>query len=165
MANIYELTNEFMDLQEMIESGEYDEDILSDTLESIDYEIELKAEGYAKVIKNIESDISGIDAEIKRLQDKKASYKASCDKLKANLKEAMMITGKTKFKTDLFSFNIAKNGGKLPLAIYCEDEELEDEFVITKRIADKEAIRKYLDSGNESDLFGYCERGTSLRIK
>jgi len=165
MANIYELTNDFMELQEMIESGEYDLDVLLDTVEIIDYEIEKKAEGYAKIIKNIESTVAGINNEINRLKNRKKSLMTSCDKLKSNLKEAMTITGKTNFKTDLFSFNIAKNGGKLPLAIYCEDEELEDEFVITKRIVDKEAIRKYLDNGNESDMFGYCERGTSLRIK
>lgn len=35
--------------------------------------------------------------------------------LKDRLEEVMRETGKTKFKTQLFSFNIQKNGGKEPL--------------------------------------------------
>ena len=44
MANIYELTNDFLELLNMLEDEEVDEEVIMDTLESIEYEIEDKAD-------------------------------------------------------------------------------------------------------------------------
>ena len=43
MANIYELTNDFLQLLNMLEDEEIDEQVIMDTLESVEYEIEEKA--------------------------------------------------------------------------------------------------------------------------
>ena len=51
-------------------------------------------------------DAAGIDAEIKRLQAKKSAIANSQDRMKKTLEGAMIATGKVKFMTDLFSFNI-----------------------------------------------------------
>ena len=51
MANIYELTGQFLQLLDMLEDEEVDEQVIMDTLESVEYEIEDKADGYAKIIK------------------------------------------------------------------------------------------------------------------
>lgn len=51
MANIYELTNDWQTVYQMIDDEEVPEDVLIDTLESIEGEIEYKADGYAMVIK------------------------------------------------------------------------------------------------------------------
>ena len=66
MAKLYELTGEFLELMDMIDDPEVDQEMLQDTLEGIDYEIELKADGYAKIIRNLESDVEGIKNEVKR---------------------------------------------------------------------------------------------------
>lgn len=51
MANIYELTGQFLQLLDMLEDEEVDEQVIMDTLESVEYEIEDKADGYAKITK------------------------------------------------------------------------------------------------------------------
>lgn len=162
MATLYELTNEFQQLLDMIEQGEYDEQVLADTLEGIGGEIEIKADGYAKVIKEIEGNISVIKAEIDRLSTKKSCLDNSVKKLKDSLEASMKATGKVKFKTDLFSFNIAKNGGKQPLDIY---DEVPEEYSVTKLEPDKEKIRQALESGQPLSFAILQERGESLKIK
>lgn len=44
MSNLYELTGEFLELMDMLDDPNVDQETLQDTLESINYEIEIKAE-------------------------------------------------------------------------------------------------------------------------
>lgn len=165
MAALYELTNEFMELLDMLKDPEIEEQVVLDTLEGIDFELELKADGYAKVIKELEGSIETIKAEQTRLAKKKSTMEANIARLKNNLQDAMVKTGKTKFKTDLFSFNIQKNGGKAPVILDVKDtSELPDELVRIKEEPDIEAIRKLIDAG-KCKYAHYGERGESLRIK
>jgi hypothetical protein len=78
----------------------------------------------------------------------------------------MRVTGKTKFKTELFSFNIAKNGGLAPLKIDIPIEEIPAEYFKerTEKDLNGKYIRECLDNGS-IDFAHYEERGESLRIK
>ena len=74
----------------------------------------------------------------------------------------MKFTGKTKFTTNLFSFNIAKNGGKQQLTI---DGDVPKEYTRTITENDIDKIRQALENG-ENLPFAYLEpRGESLRIR
>ena len=74
----------------------------------------------------------------------------------------MKETGKTKFNTELFAFNICKNGGKQALTI---DGEVPEEFTKIVVENDTDKIREVLESG-ENLPFAHLEpRGESLRIK
>ena len=74
----------------------------------------------------------------------------------------MKATGKTKFATDLFSFNIAKNGGKQTLTI---DGEVPQEYTKTIIENDTDKIRQALEAGQELPFAHLEPRGESLRIK
>ena len=52
MSSLYELTGDFLNVQNMLEEEEFDREALLNTLEGIDYAIDIKAENYGKVIKN-----------------------------------------------------------------------------------------------------------------
>lgn len=165
MASLYELQGEYLQLLNMLEDPEVEEQIVLDTLEGIDYELEIKAENYAKIIKELEGTVEVIKTEQKRLSDKKSKLEANVKRLKDNLQEAMTATGKTKFKTDLFSFSIQKNGGALPVIVDVDTAELPDELVQITEKPDLKAIAKFLEEHPESKLAHYGERGESLRIK
>ena len=60
MANIYEIASDWFRVQDMMEDPELDPQTLADTLEAIEGELEVKAENYAKVMKNLEGDIAAI---------------------------------------------------------------------------------------------------------
>lgn len=80
----------------------------------------------------------------------------------------MKATGKVKFKTDLFSFGIQKNGGKAPLIIQegTSTDDVAPQFVkFLDPVLDNEAIRKALDEGEELEWAHLGDRGESLRIR
>lgn len=116
MSTLYELTNEYAELLDMMEDPDVDPEVLQDTLEAIDGEIEDKADGYAKVMKTLDGDVAALDAEIKRLSAKKQTYKNNIDRIKQSLEMAMRACDKPKFKTTLFSFSIQKNPAKVVIA-------------------------------------------------
>lgn len=150
----------------MLEDDSIDEQVILDTMEGIDYEIEIKADNYAKIISELEGEAETIRKEISRLDDKYSRIKDNVKRLKDNLQQAMIETGKTKFKTDLFSFGIQKNGGKVPLII--EDGKIIPAEYIEKHeieILNKDAIREDLEKGIDLGFAHLGERGESLRIK
>ena len=53
---LYELTNELQELLALAEDPEMDPQMIADTLEGLEGEIELKAEGYGKVIAQMKSE-------------------------------------------------------------------------------------------------------------
>lgn len=106
---LYELTNEYLQLLEWAEDPDIDSQVLEDTMEGLEGEIEDKADGYAKVIAQLKSDSAALKAEIDRLTERKRRLDNSVERMKNSLQGAMIATGKTKFKTELFSFNIQKN--------------------------------------------------------
>lgn len=162
MANIYELTNDFREVMSLLESGEYDEETLKNTLECIECEIEEKADGYARVIRNTEADIAGIKAEEERLAKKRKTLENSIKQMKDNLEHAMRTTGKTKFKTELFSFNIQKNPSKVQLI---EGAVIPDVYLIEQEPkVNTEFIKDRLKEGKELP-FAVLVQGESLRIK
>lgn len=165
MSSLYELKGDYLKLLEMLEDPEIDDQVVLDTLEGIDYELEIKAENYAKIIRELEGTVEIIKTEKKRLSDKQSKLEENVKRLKDNLQEAMTATGKTKFKTDLFSFSIQKNGGALPVIVDVDTAELPDDLVQITEKPDLKAIAKFLEEHPESKLAHYGERGESLRIK
>ena len=165
MASLYELKGEYLQLLNMLEDPEIEDQIVLDTLEGINYELEIKAENYAKIIRELEGTIEVIKAEKKRLSDKQSKLEDNVKRLKDNLQEAMITVGKTKFKTDLFSFSIQKNGGALPVIVDVETADLPDDLVIITEKPDLKAIAKYLEEEPNCKYARFGERGESLRIK
>lgn len=164
--NAYGLATAFKQLQEMLEDPEVDSQAITDTMEAIEGEFEWKADGCAKVIRNMQGSLLAVDAEIERLQNKKNLLNTGIKRLKDTLQETMIMTGKTKFKTDLFSFSIQKNGGKLPVILDVKDtSELPDELVRIKEEPDMDAIRKLIEKDGSCKYAHLGERGESLRIK
>lgn len=162
MSNLYELTNDYKAVLNMLYEEEVDEQMVLDTLESIEGEIEDKADNYAKIIKELESMKNARKEEAKRLTESARVFENRINTLKHNLYNSMKETGKTKFATNLFTFNIAKNGGKQKLTI---DGEVPEEFTRTILENDSEKIREALENGQELTFAHLEPRGESLRIK
>ena len=155
MATLYEIAAEYMTLLDMAE--EIDEEDFKDTLEGIEGELEIKADNYAKVI------TEGLDKESKRLAERKKAIENNIKRIKDSLQGAMIATGKTKFKTELFNFGIQKNKPRLVLDKGLEDIPM-DYYIFQDQIADKEKITQELKEGKELD-FAHLEQGESLRIR
>lgn len=160
MASLYDLKDAYIQIQDMIENGD---EGLEDLLKTINDEIEVKAENYAKVMNNMQGNIDAIDKEIERLNNRKQTLKNGIERMKQALYMNMKETGKEKFKTELFTFTIAKNGGKQPMVI--QEELVPKEYQVATYSPNKELIREKLEQGEELPFARLEERGEALRIK
>ena len=146
MSSLYKLTNNYETLKVMLYDSETDEQMILDTLESIESEIEDKADNYAKIITELTGDIENIKSEKSRLDARQKVYENRVNTLKQNLFEAMKKVNKPKFTTELFSFSISKNGGKQKLTI---DGEVPKEYTKIKIENDNDKIRSDLEAGKK----------------
>lgn len=165
MANIYEITSDWFRVQDMMGDPELDPQTLADTLEAIEGELEVKAENYAKVMKNLEGDIVAIKAEIDRLTAKKRAIENNIKNMKATLQNVMEVTGKTKFKTDLFSFGIQKNAPSVVIDVEDVRDIPEDYLKFKEPEVDKTAIKAAINDGVDLTGIAHLETKCSLRIR
>lgn len=159
---LYELTDDYLEIASMIDDPDVDPQTIADTLESIGGEIEDKAENYAKVIANATAEADGLAKEIERLTRRKKAIETNARRVKDTLQNAMVITGKMKFKTPLFSFGIQKNPASLEIA---EGTTIPERYLIPQEPkVDKAAIKAALKDGEVIDGCTLVQ-GESLRIR
>lgn len=131
-------------------------------MEAIDGEIEDKADGYAKVIKELEGRAYLIDKEIKRLQDKKKTIGNNIKHIKGSLERSMIATGKRKFKTLLFSFGIQKNPASVNVI---NPEAVPEEFWKQQDpVLDKRGLLSFIKENGNTD-YAEITQSESLRIR
>lgn len=161
--NLYDLTADWESVYQMLDDPDIPEDAIMDSLEGIEMIMEDKADSIAKILKAMDGDIGATDAEIKRLQARNASLKNRAAWLKKSLEDMMRTTGKTKFKTALFSFGIQKNGGKLPVE-FVSGCNVPAEW-LKPGDPDTTRIREHLEAGHELGFATLGECGEHLRIR
>ena len=156
------MTDNYKAVLEMAQNPDIDEQAIKDTLETIQGDIKEKADGYAKVIKELDGETDKLTAEIKRLTDRKNTIQNNIAYMKQSLKEAMTATGNLKFRTDLFSFNIQKNP---PALIVDNEETIPSEYLIPQEPKiDKKAIINFLKNGNKVP-YAHIEQSEGVRIR
>lgn len=159
---LYELKGSWALVADMISDPTVDPEVIHDTLESIEGQIEEKADGYAKVIREAEAQRDGIKAEIERLTARKQAIENNVRRMKDSLEDAMRVTGKTKFKTTLFSFGIQKNP---PSLVIDKPEEIPEEYLIPQAPkVDTAGIKAAIKAGAAFD-FAHTEQSEGLRIR
>lgn len=162
MATLYEIKGQFKELMEMADKCNLTQADIKDTLEGLDYELEEKADAYAKVIRTLECDVDSVDAEIKRLTDKKRRIQNNISSMKRSLESTMIELGRKKIKTPLFGFNIQKNP---PSVNILDESKVPDNFRIKQpdKIDRKSIIAELKESGNTD--WAELVQTESLRIR
>ena len=145
--NLFELTDNYITLREMMLDESIDQEAIQDTLEAVDGSIEEKADNYAYIIKELDAQSDMLKKEIDRLGAKVGYIQNNKTRLKQNLLCAMVGTGKTKFKTDRHSFSI-----RTSKAVSIIDENLiPDEYKKVVVTVSKKDIGELLKAGLEVD--------------
>lgn len=162
MPTMYELTGEFSAVLAMASDPEIDAQAITDTLEAINAEIEVKAENTAIIISELDAEAAKIKAEESRLAERRKALENHAASLKNGLYNAMKTTGKEKFKTTLYSFNIQKN----PVKLVIDDETKipKKYFVPQPAKLDSAKLKEDLKAG-AARKYAHLEQGESLRIK
>lgn len=141
MATLYQLTGDLLTLQQMIEDGA---EGLEDTLESIQLSVEEKLEGYAMVIKNIESDVEGLKAEEKRLAERRKRMEREIERMKQSMATSLDTVepdkkGVKRLKTEKFTFSFRKSSS---VQIVDESKIPEEFFKVERTISRSELTAK-----------------------
>lgn len=167
METLYELTQDYQALLEYADSVDPDdEQVFLDTLDGIFGAIDVKFDQYATVMEQMTAHEDMLDREIMRLMRLQKAINHNKQRMKERLYESMVATDRMKIQTDLHTFSIRKNGGKLPLIIH-EGADIPDKWCKVIVEPDKEKIRLALETGNVDVLkFAHLgERGSHLEIK
>ena len=163
---LYEITEEYLRLLELAEDPDTPPEVFQDTLEGLQGTLADKADGYAKVIRELEAFSGAVDAEIARLTARKRTADNSITRMKEALKSAFFATGTAKLKTELFTFSIRKNPAKV--VIDAADRIPEEYLLPQPPKVDTTAIRNTLKDPEKQESLGgiaHLEQGESLQIR
>ena len=155
--SLYELKDMYLNLMDL----DLEDEDLRAALENIDDEIEVKAENYAGLIKNLEAEAEAYKKEIERMTKIKKALENRASFLKKNLEKAMIELDKKKFKTKLFSFNIQRNK---PSVQILKEDMIPEDFVEYERKIKKNELVKAIQGGLITDSAILVE-SESLRIR
>ncbi|MCU0082591.1 siphovirus Gp157 family protein [Streptococcus danieliae] len=160
MATLYDLTGQFLNIYQM----DIDEDTKLDTIESMGLieDLEDKAEGYAKVIRNLEADKASYKVEKERFAAKEKAVDNKIKLLKTNLQTAMELTGLTKIDGELFNLSLQKTKD----SVIIEEDKLPKKYWNKKvtEIPDKKGLYDLLKEGKKIKGASLQEN-RSLRIR
>jgi seryl-tRNA synthetase len=142
--NLYEISREAMELASLLETEELTPELEQALIINQD-QLQAKANNYAKVIVNIQSDADAIDGEIKRLKAMKESKERAITRLKEAVKNAMLVSSIEKIESPLFKLSIRKSEAVEVDML----EGLPSEFVNIKNVVtpDKIAIKEAIKRG------------------
>jgi len=160
---LYELSQGYLVIQNMIDEESPDQDILN-ALQTIGGQIEVKAANMAGLMKSLESEADMLKTEEKRLSQRRKVRENAIANIKSYLQGAMEQMGMDKIKTPAWTFAIQNNP---PAVQIMNEDEIPGKFLtlIPERYEiNKKLIAEALKSGEE--VKG-CElsRGRSLRIR
>lgn len=99
--SLYNLTQDALQLQEMLESGEIDEQIFNDTIEAMG--IAEKAQNICMVIRNLEAKATAYKQEKDRLAKRQSECENGIKRLKDSLLTHMTLLDSPKLDAGLFS--------------------------------------------------------------
>jgi len=187
MTQLYALTGQLAELQAMADTDDEGlKEALQHAMDEIQGDFNVKADNIVMLRRNIESDVTAIDAEIERLAELKRIKANSVSQITDYLRRNMQAANITSIKRPLFTITLAQGKEKV---IVDNEDAVPDELTAVKTsiapdknaIAAKlkeirehnEAVRKRMEAGEdaESELieepsWAHLERGeSSIRIK
>lgn len=147
MAKLYELTQNYKNLLDLLDNPEVPKEIIDSSLNEVSEDIDVKAENIAKLIKSIEVDIVGYKEEENRMADRRKSLESRITNLKEYLDRAMRATGKDKIKGKVFTIAYQKN----PPSVDIVDEKAipKEYYVMQAPKLDKKQLLIDLKEGKE----------------
>ena len=151
MATLYEIK---ADIQALLDDMEDENDqVFQDTLEAVQGELEVQAEGYGVVLKTFKNQADFLRNEAKALIERAERIEKRHDRIEETLLNVLVELDMKSITTDHFDFKVKTN---LPKVVYDIPEKelievIEDRFItekVTKSIS-KTLIKEAIEAGEE----------------
>jgi hypothetical protein len=145
MNNLFQITAKARELSLALESGELTDE-LENELVINQTELQEKAINYGYAMRSLESDVSIIDEEMKRLTALKKAKTGAIDRMKESVLNAMLIYGIEKVTSPTLNLSVRNNPESVDIPMA---ELLDAKFLVTKTTVtpDKVAIKKAIQNG------------------
>ena len=162
MPKLYEISSAWDKLMSMDMETDEDQRAFIELLNELQGTFDEKAEAYCKVLRNIESEVDGFDAEIDRLKKRKDALENKHKRIKAYFDIAcrqIMQDGDSR-QVGVFKIRLKKNP---PKCIVQDESLIPDEYKKTTVACEVSKIKDAIKSG--VDVPGaYLVQDTSLQI-
>lgn len=168
MAALYEMTGDIIDLYHMAEEDDDFQQFkqeFKDTMEGLEGEFDDKAAQIGRFIRSLDADAKSLKEESDHLIRKQKAIENRSKWMREYLFNNMQAIGKTQSGDAVTTIRIQKNGGKIPLILDSDVENIPPEYQKITYSADNDKIREALDEGKQLPFAHFGERGESLRIK
>lgn len=157
--NLYELTERLLLLADGTE--ELDEEVLRDTLDSINESIEIKVENTAAVIRQIDFNVKNLKEEEERMYKRRKTLTNRAEYMKSYLQYQLERTGKERIAGDRFTVTIQNN----PQSVRVSNEKALTTYLVEQPSKlDKKSLLDDLKSGMEIDG-AELQQTRSIRIR
>jgi hypothetical protein len=160
----FELAAQYRQLAEFLAERHDDQQVITDTLESLSGPFDEQLENLAKMVRNIEAAESGIAQAISNLELRQASLQRAAARGRRLILELMQTAHRERVNTALFSMALKKN----PPQVVIDQPEALPESYLTQHEAppptpNKKAIASAIRAGIEVPG-AHCEQSIRLDI-
>jgi hypothetical protein len=163
---LYEISEQYNQIQTLLESDDsgHMAEAIADTMQMISGDFHDKAQAIVSLTLNFDAEISAIDREIERLQEKKKIRQNKIDSVREYLSHNMQATGISKIECPLFAITLSKPAKQVEIT---DEAALPDEYVRVKTTVspDKVALAKALKDGIEVPGAILIDGASRLTIK
>jgi len=165
---LFQIAAEYRHITDVLMDSGVDEQTLTDTLEGEAWPLELKAQNYGFVIRNLESTAASIKEAEAQMKARRQAIERRALALVERLKLGLEIAGVSKLECPHFALTIKRNP---PSVDVWDEKQIPAEFMRTPEpppppvaVPDKAAIKEAINAGR--DVPGaQLARGTRLEIK
>ncbi len=161
---LFDITGKLLELYEMSDDPDVDPEVWQDTFEAVEGEFEDKADRYAALLAKLKNDGKGIKQMETRLYERRKAIENSIDRITKGLEQAMIATGKTKFKTMCWSYGIQKNPPTV--VIDADIKDIPAQYLkYAEPTIDKKALKDDLLDGEKLEGIAHLTQTEGLRIR
>lgn len=164
-TSLFDLVGEYKELYALLtDTDDEDREVVETTLESVQFEIDKKAEGYLTIIEKLDMELAAAEKQKEFWTKVVNARKNGKQWMFQHLTDAMMMLGKNEIQAGGKKFKLVNNGGKLPLVLE-ENKEIPQSYMKVILEPDKEKIRADLEKGEKLDFAHIGQRGKHISIK
>jgi ElaB/YqjD/DUF883 family membrane-anchored ribosome-binding protein len=123
---LYEISEQYRALQELLDEGMIDAQTFADTLETIESSFADKARNCVMLQREFEARLSAIKAEKERLSKLEKAQQTAIDRIEEYLRANMLATNHDKLDLGIFGLTLKKASLKLPDGI--DESDIPSEY-------------------------------------
>lgn len=162
---LYELANDYRELLALADSGDVPAEVIRDTLEGLQGDIQIKAINVAKFALGLDATADQIDAAAKAMQERANRVRKRSDQIRAYLLLQMQLTNISKIECPEFTLAVRKTPEAVQIL---ETAEIPPEYMSQPEPPppkpDKVALKAALKAGVEIPGV-YLQGGERLEVK